>query len=98
MFIRCVFYYFVNAYEPELAYREMTENMTEGLQCKVSKSGICGQYANARDMLSRYMIYMTQNRKLGGPEREVIIDFMKFIVRGKKGKNDEIIILGFIEV
>lgn len=36
-------------------------------------------------------------KKLGGVQREVMIDFMKLNLRGKKGKNDEHIVLGFIE-
>ena len=40
MFMRCAFFYFLKGYEPELAFREMTENMSDGLGCQVSKSAI----------------------------------------------------------
>lgn len=40
MFMRCIFYYFLKGYETELAFREMTENMSDGLGCQITKSGI----------------------------------------------------------
>ena len=64
--MRCVFYYFLKNYEPELAYREMTENVMEGIGCAVSKSGICGHYSHARERISRYLLYSTKMKKFGG--------------------------------
>lgn len=66
MFMRCVFFYFLKGYEPELAYREMTENMSDGLGCQISKSGIQGHYALARERISRYSISSIKMKKLGG--------------------------------
>ena len=97
MFLRCVFYYFLKNYEPELAYREMTENVLDGVGCAVNKSSILGHYAHARERISRYMIHSVKAKKFGGMNQEVMIDYTKLHVRNKKGKNEEFMILGFIE-
>ena len=54
LFMRCIFFYFIKQYEPELAFREMTENMSDGLGCQVSKSAVSLHYAVARERISRY--------------------------------------------
>lgn len=99
MFMRCVFFYFIKGYEPELAFREMTENMSDGLGCQVSKSAIMTHYALARERISRYSIHSIKTKKLGGIQQSCMIDFLKLRVKGKKkdGKNEEHIVLGFIE-
>ena len=97
MFMRCVFYYFLKGYEPELAYREMTENMNDGIGCQVGRANICSHYAIARERISRYLISSIKTKKLGGMHRECMVDFMKLHIRGKKGRNEEHVVLGFIE-
>ena len=95
--MRCVFFYFLKGYEPELAFREMTENMSDGLGCKVSKSSIMSQFAVARERISRYLISSIKTKKLGGLHRECMVYFMKLHIRSKKGMNEEHVVLGFIE-
>lgn len=75
----------------------MTENMSDGLGCQVSKSAIQAHYAHARERISRYMIHNIKTRKLGGPELSVMVDFLKLRVRAKGPKNEEHIVLGFVE-
>ena len=64
--MRCIFFYFIKQYEPELAYREMTENMSDGLGCQVSKSAVSLHYAVARERISRYQIHSIKTKKMGG--------------------------------
>ena len=45
LFLRVVFFYFVKGYEPELAHREMTENVENKAGCKVSLPGVYAFYA-----------------------------------------------------
>jgi hypothetical protein len=97
MFTRCVFFYFVKNYEPELACREMTENCEDGKGTELTVNSVRIQYAYARERISRYAIYSVRNKKFGGPNQEVMVDFLKLPIKNKKGKNEEYIVLGFIE-
>jgi len=44
-----------------------------------------------------YSIYTVKIKKLGGEGKEVMIDFLKLHLRNKKNRNEEHLVLGFIE-
>jgi len=96
-FLRVIFYYFCKDYEPELAHRELTENSMDGVGAYISKHMIYSYYVQARERISRYAIYNIKTKKFGGPNQEVLVDFLKLHLRNKKGKNEEFVVLGFIE-
>jgi len=98
MFMRCAFFYFVKNYDPDLAHREMTENALDGIGCGNSPSSVKQIYALCRERLSRHSLYSIRQKKLGGPAKEVVVDFMKLPLRNKKTqKNEEWLVLGFME-
>lgn len=96
-FVRIVFYYFVKAYDPDLAHREMTENSSDGIGSGCTKSSIYCLYALARERISRYTQYSIEQKKFGGPLKEVLIDILKLHIRNKKGKAEEWLVIGMIE-
>jgi hypothetical protein len=53
-FVRIGFYYFLKAYDGDLAHREMTENSLDGVGAGISKSTIFGIYALCRERISRH--------------------------------------------
>jgi hypothetical protein len=56
-FVRIAFYYFAKGYEPGLAHREMTENVSDGLGAGCSKTNVYSIYAMARERISRHSLY-----------------------------------------
>ena len=80
-----------------MAHREMTENASDGIGISISKSTVYTVYAMSRERISRYTTYSVSNKKFGGPNSEVLVDFLKLHLRNNKGKNDEWLVLGFIE-
>ena len=97
-FVRTAFFYFLKNYDPDLAHREMTENSTDGVGCGTGKTAVFAVYAHCRERISRHQIYIIQKQKLGGPGREVVVDFMKLHLRNKKStRQDEWLILGMME-
>ena len=64
-FVRVVFYYFAHGYEPELAHRELTDNVEKG-GAMITMSSIYGLYVHARDRISKYQIHSVEAKKFGG--------------------------------
>ena len=95
--MRICYYYFCKGYEPELAHREMTENSRDGVGACVGKGQIYNLFVQARERISRYQIYNVKVKKFGGLNQEVLVDFLKIHLRGNKGRNEEYVVLGFIE-
>ena len=93
-FVRIAFYYFVKGYDPDLAHREMTENVQDGVGVGVAKTTLYNVYALCRERISRHALYSVREKKFNG---EVLVDFLKLPIRNKKGKSEEWLILGFIE-
>lgn len=42
-------------------------------------------------------MYSVRTKKFGGPNKEVLVDFLKLNMRNNKGKPEEWLVLGFIE-
>lgn len=93
-FTRIAFYYFLKGFDPDLAHREMTENVNNGIGIGVSKSTLYSVYALCRERISRHAIYSVETKKFQG---EVLVDFLKLPIRNKKGRSEEWLVLGFIE-
>ena len=74
----------------------MTENADNG-GATVHRSSTHSLYVFARDRISRYQIYSVESKKFGGPNQEVMIDFIKLHLKSKTGRNEEHVVLGFIE-
>jgi hypothetical protein len=74
----------------------MTENVENG-GASVARSSTHTLYVFARDRISRYQIYSVESKKFGGPNQEVMIDFIKLHLKSKTGRSEEHIVLGFIE-
>ncbi len=91
-----MFFYFAKGYDSEHALREMTENADNG-GATVHRSSTHSLYVFARDRISRYQIYSVESKKFGGPNQEVMIDFIKLHLKSKTGRNEEHVVLGFIE-
>lgn len=96
-FVRISFYYFIKGYDPDLAHREMTENALDGVGAGCAKSSIYSVYALCRERISRHSLFSVISKKFGGPNKEVLVDFLKLHLRNKKGKSEEWLVLGFIE-
>jgi hypothetical protein len=45
--VRVVFYYFIKGYEPELAHREVTENIEDGCGAKLNLSNVYSLFVYA---------------------------------------------------
>lgn len=81
-----------------MAHREMTENSSDGIGVGSGRSSVFGIYALCRERISRHQLYTTGKQKLGGPGKEIVVDFMKLHLRNKAtNKNDEWLVLGFME-
>ena len=95
--MRGAFFYFCRNYEPDLAYREMTENARDGHGSNCKRHHIYQFYCHAREKISIYSIFTVKTKKFGGSDKEVMVDFMKLNLRNKKNRNEEHLVLGFID-
>lgn len=96
--MRIGFFYFIKNYDLDLAHREMTENSHDGIGVGSSRSSVSMVFANCRDRISRHQLYTIKQRKMGGPGKEVVVDYMKLSLRcPKENKNIEWLIFGFME-
>jgi hypothetical protein len=76
----------------------MTENVQDGIGVGSGKTSVFSVYAQCRERISRHSLYTIRQQKLGGPGREVVVDYMKLHLRNKKtNKNDEWLVVGFME-
>ncbi len=76
----------------------MTENNEDGSAAILSMSNVYSLYVVARDRISKHQLESIDQKKFGGPGEEVLIDFIKLHLRNiKTQRNDEWIVLGFIE-
>lgn len=97
-FVRISFFYFIKNYDIDLAHREMTENSMDGIGSGSHSTGVSAIYAICRERITRHQLYDLEKAKLGGPGKEVVVDYTKLNMRDKKEQRSiEWLILGFME-
>lgn len=76
----------------------MTENSADGIGSGAHSTAVSTIYAVCRERISRHQLYDLSKKKLGGPGKEVVVDYTKLNMRDKKEQRSiEWLIIGFME-